>query len=280
MSYFNIANTVIIKGTNMNKFIASLMVCLLANAAFAVSPNNKFTLDQHSALNVKLLDNAWKNRETLANQQIIADYLMTFPVVPNHYEIAWKTARMVYFIGNYGIGEKAFVDTEDGIKLFEYGYKAGKIAVDLKPKEADGQFWYAIDMGSYGLAYGVFAAASHARDGMHALEQVMISTKPDYQWYGSYRILGKYYEELPGIFGGSNKKALALITAATTKAPQFSNNWVFLGQFYNKTGEYNKALDACKQAVAQKPQDGKFEEKRYIREANECIALAQKKLAD
>jgi tetratricopeptide (TPR) repeat protein len=121
------------------------------------------------------------------------------------------------------------------------------------------------------------SSASNAGAGMDALKQVN-ELQPDFQWYGGSRILGKYYQELPGLFGGSNKKALELLTTAITKAPNFRNNWVFLGQYYNSTGEADKALDACQKALQLPNQDGKYEEIRYSREAQECIDKAKAKL--
>ncbi len=259
---------------------------LLSGASFADSPlkigatggaSSKFTLSESTPLTASVMDYAWANRENLANQKTIADYLQTAPVIPNDYETAWKTARMVYFIGNFGAGEKQFVSTSAGVKLFDYGVSAGKVAIGLKPTAVEGQYWYAVDLGSYGLAKGILASASSAGDGMDALKKA-IAVDPAYQWNGSSRILGRYYQELPGIFGGSNKKALELLTTATAKSPQFRNNWVFLGQYYISTGNSESALEVCQKALTLPNQDGKYEELRYTREAQACITKAKAKL--
>jgi len=54
---------------------------------------------------------------------------------------------------------------------------------------------------------------------------------------------------------------------------------LFLGQYYNSTGEADKALEACQKALELPNQDGKYEEIRYSREAQECIDKAKAKLA-
>lgn len=239
--------------------------------------SGSFTIGADEPLTKQLLDYAWINRENQVNQRVIADYLLTKPTVSSDYETAWKTARLVSFIGNYGIGERAFVTTSEGVMLFNYGVSAGKIAISAKPSGVEGQYWYAMDLGSYGLAKGILSAASNAKEGMNALRKVA-SIDPSYQWYGSSRILGRYYQELPGIFGGSDKKALELLTAATTSAPQFRNNWVFLGQYYISSGNYESALNVCQKALTLTNQDGKFEEIRYTREAQECVVKANAKL--
>lgn len=256
--------------------LASLFT-ISAATSFAAD-NNSFSIPATNQLDVKFLDSAWSSRENLTNQKSIANYLLTNPIVPQDYEAAWKTARLVYFIGNYGYGEKSILKTADGVKLFDYGVSAAKIAIDLKPTAVEGQYWYAVDLGSYGLAKGVMASAKGAGPGMDALKKA-IAIDPSYQNYGSSRILGRYYQELPGLMGGSNKKALALLMTATDNAPQFKNNWVFLGQYYLSVDEYQKALDSCQKALTLPSADGKYEDLRYTREATECVSTAQNKLA-
>jgi tetratricopeptide (TPR) repeat protein len=236
-----------------------------------------FNIESDAKLSVELLDKCWDKRENEKNQKIIANYLMTMPKVANNFEIAWKTARLVYFIGNYGAGENRFVDTKEGVKLFEYGYEAGIIAKNLEPEKVEGYYWYAIDLGSYGLAKGILSAAKNAGAGMDALKEAQ-KIDPEYHWYGSSRILGRYYQELPGLFGGDDKKALELFKTATEKAPQYNNNWIFLGNFYNHDGQYESAIEVCNKAIKTTQVDGKYENKRFIKEANLCIKYAKKKL--
>lgn len=269
--------------------IPSMATAANASGGVAASPaatassvsqasSQEFSIADGAPLSVALLDSCWQNREDLTNQQIIASYLMTQPSVPQDYEIAWKTARLVYFIGNYGTGENRFVNSGDGVTLFNYGVTAGKIAKQLKPNRVEGNYWYAIDLGSYGLAKGILSSASNAKYGMAALK-VSISIDPSYQNYGGSRILGRYYQELPGIFGGDADKAYKLISSAVKNAPTFSNNWVFLGQFYLSGGQYANALTSCQKALNMPAQDGKYEELRYKKEAKQCIAKAQAKLS-
>ena len=247
------------------------------SASAAATTNKAFSIDKNAVLSVALLDNCWNNREDTDNQKIIADYLMTKPKVPNDYETAWKLARLVYFIGNYGVGEKRFVDTGEGVTLFYYGADAGLLASKLNPKGVEGFYWYAVDLGSYGLANGIVASASHARDGINALAAAN-KINSAYQWFGSNRILGRYYQELPAIFGGDSDRAYRFISAATKEAPNFRDNWLFLGQYYISAGQYDKALEACNKAISLPALDGKYEEMRYYKEAKQCSLKAKSKL--
>jgi tetratricopeptide (TPR) repeat protein len=278
-------------GQKKRKFMLTLLTSactsIITTAAFSTSAvastlqSQLFTIPRDAKLTEKLLDSCWKNRENIKNQQTIIDYLQTKPTVPNNYNIAWKTARLVYFIGNYGVGEKQFVDTKAGVALFDYGVNSGKVAMKLTPDSPDsveGYYWYAIDLGSYGLAKGIVASAWQAGDGMKALKYAM-KHNPTYHWYGSSRVLGRYYQELPGIFGGSSSKAEELLLSATKNEPKFDNNWIYLGQYYNSEGDYKKGLESCEHALALGDSlDGAYEEARYRREANSCVTLAKKKL--
>ena len=276
----------------MNKLLWAIGISLLSggmagatgvssSAVVASSPGSAtasvFKLESGTPLSIKLLDYAWAKRESLASQRIIADYLQTKPEVPQNYECAWKTARLVSFIGNYGIGEKEFISSSAGVKLFDYGVSAAKIARALKESGIEGQYWYAIDLGSYGLAKGILSSAHNAKSGMSALRLAM-QIDSSYQWYGSSRILGRYYQELPRFFGGDREEARNLLLEASEKAPQFRNNWVFLGQYYTAIGKPESAVAACQKALDLPNQDGKFEELRYAREAQECLDRAKAKL--
>lgn len=259
-----------------NKALKTLLtISLTISTTFSIAQN--LEISPNASLSKQLVDKLWANREEIKNQEIIANYLETKPSIPNDYEVAWKTARLVYFIGNFGIGEKYFVSTKAGVNLFNYGVEAGKKAIELNPKNVEGYYWYAVDLGSYGLAKGIIASASNAKSGMKALKQAL-EIDPQYANFGSSRILGRYYQELPGIFGGNKDKALALLKDATLKAPEFRNNWVFLGQYYISEEQYNEALEACTHALNCKDIDGKYEEERYKREANICVQSAKSKL--
>lgn len=256
-------------------------------ASIASNKSVEFNIAKDSPLTAKLVDYAWANREDLNNQQIIADYLKSQyyskkPIIPKDYETAWKVSRLVYFIGNYGLGEKKFIADNrqaksDGSQLFNYGVSAGLAAMAINPKGVEGHYWYAVNLGSYGLVEGVLASARKAKDGIAALKTA-ISIDPSYQNYGSNRILGRYYQELPKLFGGDKDKALQLFQEATEKAPQYRNNWVFLGQYYLKTSNYVTAKSYCEKALDLPSQDGLYEEKRFTREANECVSSTKSKI--
>jgi tetratricopeptide (TPR) repeat protein len=249
--------------------IATMLSMLLLNVNADAMPK----LDKSTPLTEQLLDNLWQNREDTTNQKIIADYLLTEPTVPKDYATSWKLARLVTFIGNYGVGEDRFVSTSEGAKLFKYGYQAGEQAQGINPNGIEGIYWYAVDLGAYGLAKGLLSAAVNAKAGIVALQKAQ-QINPSYDGYGSFRILGRYYQELPGFLGGDKTKAGDLYIQAVTKDPTYRNNWVFLGQYYIKMKKWDDAQKACQRALSLPGEVGKYEDMRYTREAKECISKA------
>lgn len=248
--------------------------------ALDTRPVNNVGLNDNQ-LTEKLLDSYWDAREEGAKQVAIAQYLLQQPVIPkSNYAIAWKTARLVYFIGNFGSSEAWFAKNKKTVsiaKLFNYGVNAGELATKINPKGVEGHYWYAVNLGSYGLAKGVLAAASKAGDGMDALKRV-IKIDPSYQNYGAFRILGRYYHALPGFFGGSDVKAKNSFIIATQKAPNYKNNWIYLGNFYLDKGKYKEAKEACSKAINLPEADGKYENIRYQREAMNCLSSSEQNL--
>lgn len=263
----------------IKKICGALMLTgLISHAVADVSSiKNTCLLNAESPATVKILDDCWQNRETTANQDIITKYLEVNPPVASNYDIAWRVARFVSFIGSCGYEAKSYKDSDRGIKLFSYGVKASEIAMNLKNNQVEGAFWYAVDLGSYDSAKGGMAGFSDRKKWLNAAT-LANSIDSSYYYYGSNRMLAVYYVVLPKMFGGDNDKALAYLTDATTKAPQFKDNWVTLGAYYLTIKNYQKALENCKKALAMPGIDGKYEEMKYNKDATECINTANKKL--
>ncbi len=263
----------------IKQLILGLSTLIMVNAVFAADASAAVSVKQSiapSGLNVVWLNSAWDAREDLAKQSTYINYMQKMDednIIPGDYETSWKAARIDYFLGNYGVGEKQFATGESGVEFFDYGVRLAKQAIKINPNGVEGQYWYAINLGSYGLAKGIMASAMNAKSGMKSLNFVC-AHDPSYHWSGANRTLGKYYSKLPGMFGGDKTKALASLLKATQEV-DYSNNWVFLGQYYLEQKDGADALKACQRALQSPKIDGKYEEKRYTYEAQECIAEAQ-----
>lgn len=262
----------------LKKISMGLIGLSISIQAIAIgNPVKVCNLDTKTAVNVAKLDNCWNNREDVATQKIITDYLEANPILPKDYDINWRVARLASFIGNFGYQYPSYTTSKRGQKLFAYGANAAKTAMNLKNDQVEGAFWYAVDLGSYDVAKGGSAGLS---DRSKWLKAASLANKSDasYDHYGSNRMLAVYYQILPGLFGGSNKKALAYLNEATTKSPDFKYNWIALGQYYLNTKDYKQALDNCTKGLNMPDIDGKYENIKFNKDAKKCIDNALDKL--
>lgn len=225
-------------------------------------------------INLKFLDKLWNNRQTPEGEQEIIQFIQKEPDLPKDFNISWKVARLVYFSGNFSLMQT--LPNNEKVKLFKYGYTAGLTAKELEPKSVEGYYWYAINLGSYGLAKGIFSALSNAKAGRDALLEAA-KIDQTYQWCGPLRILGRYYQEVPGgiISFGDKKIAREYFQKAIETCPDFRLNTIYLGILRKKEGEMSEALALFKKAQSMPDLDGKNEEKRYAKELAENIKSVQ-----
>lgn len=255
-------------------YLIKLIVVFLSGLCLNMYAQQNENNNNQLTLKVDSLDQAWQNRETKQEQEIILKLVQSEPEIPQDFEIAWRVARLVYFIGNFGIGEELSKDIH--VKVFHYGYKAGETAKNLQPTRVEGHYWYAINLGSYSLANGVMSALNNASIGRDALLEA-VKIDPTYHWGGPYRILGRYYQEVPRIISfGDKKKAEEYFLEAVKLAPTFRLNTVYLGTLMRDEGDKEKALKLFQEAEELKDVDGVIEEKRYKKN----LALDIKKTED
>ncbi len=241
---------------------------------FILMSSLTLNLYAQNPLTVASLNKAWADRETEDGQIKILKLIQSEPKIPENFEIAWQMSRLVYFSGNFGIGEK--LSKDEHIKMFEFGYKTAEIARKLNPDRVEGHYWYAVNLGSYGLARGVLTALSNAKIGRDALLEAS-KIDPMYHWAGAYRVLGRYYQEVPGIISFGDKKiAKEYFEKAIKIAPNFRLNTAYLGALESDGGDKEKALKLFQEAEKMTDVDGKEEESHYKRN----LALDIKKIVD
>lgn len=223
---------------------------------------------------VQALDKLWNNRQSIEGQKTIFSFITNEETIPQNFEIAWRVARLVYFAGNFGFDHNSFTK-EEKVKLFKYGYTAADIARTEKPERVEGHYWYGVNLGSYGLAKGVFSALGHAEDALNALLK-SAEIDPKYHWAGPYRVLGRFYQEVPSFLSfGDKKKAEEYFNKAISLAPDYRLNTINLGVLKKEQGKIDIALDLLKKAKNKPNVDGSLEEKRYLEELEKGIATLE-----
>lgn len=224
--------------------------------------------DQH------FLDILWENRFRPDIEQNIFELIKTEQNNIKNFNTAWKIARFVYYIGNFS--KHITLSRDEKIKLFKYGYETALIAKELDSKKVEGYYWYSINLGSYGLEKGIFSALSNAKNGKNALLEAA-KIDPTYHWCGPLRILGKYYQEVPGgiISFGDKKIAKEYYEKAINSCPNFRLNTIYMGVLMKKEGNKSIALEFFNKAKLLPEVDGKNEEEHYTKELAENIKSVQ-----
>lgn len=138
------------------------------------------------------------------------------------FESAWKLARVRYWLG----GHAASADRK---KALENGIAAGRAAVAIDAKRAEGHFWIAANMGALAQSFGVRQGLKYRgdiRDGLLTALRI----DPAYQQGSPDRALGRWYFMVPGLFGGSKKKSEEHLRRSLTYAPKSTASLFFLAE--------------------------------------------------
>lgn len=120
---------------------------------------------------------------------------------PNNYNVAWRRSRAYYHLGDDTKG------SSEKLKLFDQAMQAGTHATELNSGGADGHYWLGVSDGGYGEVKGMFKALSLTKSIRKEMETV-IRINPSYESAGAYVVLGRMDFELPGLLGGSKKRAI------------------------------------------------------------------------
>ena len=125
---------------------------------------------------------------------------------PREFEVAWKLARIAYWLGTHG-------PEDQRRSILEQGVEAARTAATVEPGKPEGPFWLAANMGALAESFGLRAGLKYRKPIKEALETVL-RLDPAFQNGSADRALGRWYFRVPGLFGGSNKQAEAHLRAS------------------------------------------------------------------
>ena len=141
---------------------------------------------------------------------------------PRDFGAAWKLARADYWIGGH-------VPAAQSRAVYEDGIAAGRAAVAAEPNRPDGHFWIAANMGAMAESFGLRQGIKYRGPIKEELETVL-RLDPAFQQGSADRALGRWYDKVPRLFGGSRKEAESHLRASLKYNPHSSASHFFLAE--------------------------------------------------
>ncbi len=185
---------------------------------------------------------------------------------PSDFEAAWKLARALYWLGTQE------GDTDTRRKDLESGVAAGRAAARLRDDRPEGHFWMAANMGALAQSFGMRQGLRYRGAIKDALERVL-AIDPGFQDGSADRALGRWYFKVPGLFGGSNDKAVAHLERSLTYDPDSTASLLFLAEVHLDEGRKDEARRLLRQVLDAPVHPGWGPEDRVFKaQARELLA--------
>ena len=216
------------------------LVFVLIPAVAARAQETKTLVQQGDDLYVERGDLA-KTKEALAK------YQAALAAGEDAYDVNWRLARVEYWIGDHTADKNAKK------QIFQQGIDYAKKAVELGPDKVEGHFWLGVCYGVYGEAKGVLKSLSLVKPIKEEMRRVL-EIDPAYDKGGADRILGRVFHEVPGLFGGSEKKSLEHLLKAVEYGPRVGLNLLYLADTYISLGQIDKARQTLEYVLTMEPE--------------------------
>jgi tetratricopeptide (TPR) repeat protein len=212
-------------------------------------------------------DALYRNRSTLADARSAAAlWQAQVKADPRNFDAAWKLARVMYWLGNHE------PDSDAKRAALERGIEAGQQAVTLQSSRPEGHFWIAANMGTLAEAYGLRQGLKYRGKIKEELETVL-KRDPGFMRGSADRALGRWYNRVPGLFGGSNKKSEEHLRKSLSYDANSTVSHFFLAQTLLDEDRNAEAIEELKKVLAA-PYDADWEpeDREYKQKASDLLS--------
>jgi len=183
------------------------------------------------------------------------------------FEAAWKLARAAYWLGSHEDADEA------GRAALERGMQAARAAIHVQPNRPEGHFWLAANVRALAESFG-FRIGLKYRDAIKRELETVLRIDPGFQQGSADRALGRWYDKVPGLFGGSNRKSEEHLRRSLTYDPTSHASLYFLAETLHDMRRDAEARTALQTLIAAQlhagwePEDREFKAKaqRLLRE--------------
>jgi tetratricopeptide (TPR) repeat protein len=213
-----------------------------------------------SILSAQSADELYADRAKLASARRAAQaWAEELARDPKSFDAAWKLARADYWLGGHA-------PEAERRKFLEDGVEAGRKAVALQPNRPEGHFWIAANMGTLAESFGMRQGVKYRRPIREELETVLKIDR-GFMLGSADRALGRWYAEVPRLFGGSKKLAEQHLKESLKYNPDATISHYFLAELYLDDGRKDEARAELQKVIDAPltkewaPEDQDFKEK-------------------
>jgi len=148
-------------------------------------------------------------------------------------EAFWKASRAAWWLGDQSASRP------DKLRYFQKGVDDARQGLAQDPNSVECHFWLGGNLGSFGETKGVLKSLSLIKPIRHEMAEVN-RINDHYDGGGGYRVLGVVDYQVPGIAGGSKKRALEQLNKSLAIDPQNLFTRYYLAEYFKTVGEKEK----------------------------------------
>ena len=167
--------------------------------------------------------------DTARDLQALATLARAVLTDEHNYQVLWRAARAYYHVGDDA-------SEREKRRYFEFGIEMGQLAVARQPAGVEGHFWLAANYGGLSEIQGIWQALQMVKKVRIEMETAL-RLQPDYEDGNAYRALGEIARQLPGVLGGSLKRAMTYFEQGLRVAPHNMALRFALARAYREAGQ-------------------------------------------
>ncbi len=195
---------------------------------------------------VQHAETLWAQREDPGKaREAVSAWEAVLAERPGDYESLLRLSRLHYWIGQ--LLEKT--DRTAALAEYHTGREYGRKAADAAPEKPGGHFFEAANLARENNLKGTFSNLWGIGT-VRRLNEKTAEIDPDYFYRGPDRFFCAMLTKLPGLLGGSTKKAIEHGKRAVEAFPDYAGNRYFLAEAYFKDGKNDLAREQLEAAVA------------------------------
>jgi tetratricopeptide (TPR) repeat protein len=221
-------------------FILILLYCFLVTGSFLQAEEITVLMNKGDALWLESAD-----LDRVGNA--IAIYEKVLELDPDNYEALWKIARSYFLIGDALPETEEFEDRHK--ECGEKGMSYAKRALEIKPQEIEGHYYYGLSIAQYSIGINIVKALVKGLGPTYEKHiGKAIEINKLYNYGGPLRAMGRYWYKLPWPKRNIDK-SIDYLKEAESLAPLSTRGRVYLAESYLKSGEKDLARQQLKTAI-------------------------------